>query len=138
MKVKKNKAKFFCEYCDTEVPQNAKFCPRCGHFFASVRCPACGKTGDHSEFTNGCPSCGYAFSSQPASKKDTSENETKFLSKKAGWITRNRAKKAIDSSPFTSAKKRPNRKDDSLPYWVYILSLAMLAALVTALLLSFE
>ena len=48
------KAKFFCEYCDTEVPQKAIVCPKCGHFFASVRCPQCGHTGTQSEFSNGC------------------------------------------------------------------------------------
>ena len=110
MKAKKNKAKFFCEYCDTEVPQNAKFCPRCGHFFASVRCPACGKTGDHGEFTNGCPACGYAFSSQPSARKDDSSDESRFLSKKAGWRARSKAKKAIDSSPFVSAKKKTQQE----------------------------
>jgi len=56
------RAKFFCEFCGNEVKQNDKFCNYCGKFFASVRCPNCGKTGRTEEFTNGCPACGYAVS----------------------------------------------------------------------------
>ena len=37
-------AKFFCESCGAEVPHNSKVCINCGKFFASVRCPNCGKT----------------------------------------------------------------------------------------------
>ncbi len=54
------KAKFFCEFCGNEVKQNDKVCQYCGKFFASVRCPNCGKTGRTEEFTHGCPACGYA------------------------------------------------------------------------------
>jgi predicted RNA-binding Zn-ribbon protein involved in translation (DUF1610 family) len=56
--------RFFCENCGEEVPRNAEKCPRCGRFFASVRCPACGFTGAESLFKGGCPVCGY---SAPAS-----------------------------------------------------------------------
>ena len=38
----KASAKFFCESCGAEVPRNARFCKKCGRFFASVRCPNCG------------------------------------------------------------------------------------------------
>ena len=55
-------AKFFCESCGAEVPHNSKVCINCGKFFASVRCPNCGKTGNSSSFINGCPQCGYAVS----------------------------------------------------------------------------
>ena len=55
-------AKFFCESCGAEVPHNSKVCNNCGRFFASVRCPNCGKTGTSSSFINGCPQCGYAVS----------------------------------------------------------------------------
>ncbi|MDY2923913.1 MAG: zinc ribbon domain-containing protein [Treponema sp.] len=30
--MKSRKAKFFCENCGAEVPQNAKFCRNCGRF----------------------------------------------------------------------------------------------------------
>ena len=53
-------AKFFCESCGSEVPRNSRVCPTCGKFFASVRCPQCGKTGTNEDFKKGCPSCGYA------------------------------------------------------------------------------
>ena len=49
------KAKFFCENCGAEVPENAKVCKKCGKFFISVRCPGCGKTGNSKDFEKGCP-----------------------------------------------------------------------------------
>ena len=52
--------KFFCEACGAEVRQKDKICPNCGKFFASVKCPSCGFTGDSPMFRDGCPSCGYA------------------------------------------------------------------------------
>jgi len=58
--MKKQSAKFFCENCGAEVPQNAKVCRHCGKFFSSVRCPVCGTTGSPSKFAKGCPNCGYA------------------------------------------------------------------------------
>ncbi|MCL2128086.1 MAG: hypothetical protein FWH38_07520, partial [Treponema sp.] len=54
------KPRFFCDNCGEEVGRNAKSCSRCGRFFASVRCPACGFSGDESAFSAGCPSCGYS------------------------------------------------------------------------------
>jgi predicted RNA-binding Zn-ribbon protein involved in translation (DUF1610 family) len=59
--MKAKKPHFFCESCGAEVPLRAKRCPRCGRFFASVRCPSCGFTGDEAQFAKGCPSCGYAL-----------------------------------------------------------------------------
>ncbi|MDR1419710.1 MAG: zinc ribbon domain-containing protein [Treponema sp.] len=56
--------KFFCEHCGAQVARDARACPRCGRFFASVRCPACGYTGAESLFAGGCPSCGYSSPSQ--------------------------------------------------------------------------
>ena len=56
----KQKAKFFCENCGAEVPEKARVCQHCGKFFASVRCPMCGTIGSVSQFTHGCPQCGYA------------------------------------------------------------------------------
>jgi len=59
--------KFFCENCGAEVPREEKRCPKCGRYFASVRCPACGFTGEEALFKGGCPVCGY--SSEGASSK---------------------------------------------------------------------
>jgi predicted RNA-binding Zn-ribbon protein involved in translation (DUF1610 family) len=63
--------RFFCENCGAEVDRNAKSCPRCGRYFASVRCPACGFTGAEDLFGGGCPVCGYSAPSgqfRPAEK----------------------------------------------------------------------
>ncbi|MDR1949408.1 MAG: hypothetical protein LBQ38_08450, partial [Spirochaetaceae bacterium] len=50
---------------------DAKRCPGCGRFFESVRCPACGFTGEEALFSAGCPICGYSAASagKPAPKK---------------------------------------------------------------------
>lgn len=54
------RAKFYCENCHREVRPDSKVCPHCGRFFAAVRCPSCGYTGESLLFLSGCPSCGYA------------------------------------------------------------------------------
>ncbi|MDR3275638.1 MAG: zinc ribbon domain-containing protein [Treponema sp.] len=56
----KAQPRFFCENCGAQVPLEAKRCPQCGRSFSSVRCPACGFTGEESRFSRGCPSCGYS------------------------------------------------------------------------------
>jgi predicted RNA-binding Zn-ribbon protein involved in translation (DUF1610 family) len=56
----KRKPKFFCDNCGAQVDMAAKSCPRCGRFFASVRCPKCGYTGGDQDFARGCPKCGYS------------------------------------------------------------------------------
>ncbi len=127
MAAKKKQAKFFCEFCDTEVPFNARFCPKCGHFFLAVRCPACGKTGDQDEFTNGCPQCGYAFDGSPVKpfitpKTDDSAN-TKKTSQKNLF-----QKREFSSYTDTNSKKRKN--DDALPAWIYIATFAVFAGIV--------
>ncbi|GMO36977.1 MAG: hypothetical protein Ta2F_13040 [Termitinemataceae bacterium] len=63
---KKKKPRFFCDACGTEVAANANTCPRCGKYFASIRCPKCFHTGDQAAFAKGCPNCGY---SAPPGKK---------------------------------------------------------------------
>lgn len=118
-KPQSKKARFFCEYCDTEVPEEAKFCPKCGRFFASVRCPACGFTGEHFLFTNGCPSCGYAMSGPIPEKKaikQSIKNNNKSLKK--------------DKKSFTTIEKKKRQGDDSLPSWIYVLSMVLLAIIL--------
>ncbi|MDR0289682.1 MAG: zinc-ribbon domain-containing protein [Treponema sp.] len=57
--------RFFCDNCGAEVDLNAKACSQCGRFFASVRCPSCGFTGEERSFSRGCPSCGYSAPLRP-------------------------------------------------------------------------
>jgi uncharacterized membrane protein YvbJ len=106
-KRKKNKKpRFFCDNCGTEVPRDEVKCPECGRYFSSVRCPACGFTGEVSSFKGGCPVCGY--------------------SSKAGSEKNNDASRA---NPQESKKPK-----GALPVWAYILSASVLIAILTALL----
>ena len=110
-----NSPKFFCESCDTEVPINARFCPKCGRFFASVHCPQCQYTGEHALFKDGCPNCGYAVHKNTDSADvSPARRETEPARKKK--------KKAH------AYKSREN--GDPLPVWIYI---AVLMLLVIAL-----
>jgi predicted amidophosphoribosyltransferase len=67
------KPRFFCDNCGIEVGRGTRSCPNCGRFFASVRCPACGFSGEDNIFTGGCPACGYSappsVASRPVEKK---------------------------------------------------------------------
>ena len=100
-------AKFFCESCGAEVPQNARCCRKCGRFFSSVRCPVCGETGNPNKFANGCPQCGYAFKSDTSDKKPHVSRGAKRR-----FLTAIRAR--TDRSPATA--------DDALPAWMYALT----------------
>jgi len=64
------KPRFFCDNCSAEVGRNEKACPRCGRFFASIRCPDCGFVGGDGLFAAGCPVCGRSKpnSAQAAAK----------------------------------------------------------------------
>ena len=86
--------RFFCDNCGAEVGHNVRSCPRCGRFFASVRCPACGFSGEDKLFSGGCPVCGYS-APQGRRKRQKLQN--------------------LKRSTLSAAA--------SLPGWVYILSL---------------
>jgi RNA polymerase subunit RPABC4/transcription elongation factor Spt4 len=62
-------SRFFCENCGAEVSRDTKSCPYCGKSFVSVRCSACGFTGEESLFQKGCPVCGYFPSAGPGEDK---------------------------------------------------------------------
>ena len=121
--MKKQSAKFFCENCGEEVPQNARVCRHCGKFFSSVRCPVCGTTGTPGKFTNGCPTCGYAVGSgQKVNAPSQKEGSASRKSKKA-------LLNAIDSrNPAGSRKKRSS--DGSLPVWSFFALAAILVLFV--------
>ena len=114
MASKKKQAKFFCEFCDSEVPAKARFCPKCGHFFLSVRCPVCGKTGSHEEFENGCPQCGYAFNGSPEEFK-----QNKKISEEQNHHIQN-----------NNAIVRKRKNDDALPVWIYIATFTVFAGII--------
>lgn len=128
-KSKSKEAKFFCESCGSEVPRNARTCPTCGKFFASVRCPKCGNTGSNDDFKNGCPVCGYAINPESLYGGGSYGNSSSFKNiknKKSTliFLNRNRSK--------TSNGKRPY-SDSSLPVWIYIVSVAVLIILIICL-----
>ncbi|MDR2305203.1 MAG: hypothetical protein LBE10_11535 [Treponema sp.] len=100
--VLKKSPRFFCDNCGEEVGRQAKSCPHCGRFFASVRCPACGFTGAEGLFSSGCPICGY---STPVSRAPPP---------KEGFFSKPSAREAAGP----------------LPLWVYIVALVTLAAVI--------
>mgnify|MGYP002627350297 CR=1 FL=1 len=126
--MRKQTAKFFCESCGEEVPQNARVCAHCGRFFSSVRCPVCGETGNPNKFSDGCPKCGYAF--EPDKKVDAPKARAKKPSRRA----RRRFLAAIDlrSSP-------PGRRvaDETLPVWMYALTGGVFLAFIFGFFLYF-
>lgn len=129
MKNSKKQAKFFCEFCGSEVPRKAKTCPKCGKFFASVMCPKCAHTGSTDEFKNGCPKCGYAVPGSGTKKKT---NNIKFydpsnLGSKSGPQFYNAA-----ANNNNSGKKIFNL-ESSLPLWVYVVVVVTLIILVIML-----
>lgn len=108
MAVKNSKAKFFCENCGSEVPEDAKVCKKCGKFFISVRCPQCGMTGSNKDFEKGCPGCGYAVPNH----KSKNVKYKPVPSRKTGS-----APFSISSYVDSSYKQR---QDSPLPIWIYI------------------
>ena len=132
-KSKSKEAKFFCESCGSEVPRNSKTCPTCGKFFASVRCPQCGRIGSNEDFKNGCPTCGYAVNPDDgfghggsaglfASSAGRGKSSGRYGSRSLLGLGRNKAGKS--SSGYV---------ESSLPFWVYLVSLMILAGLCVGL-----
>ena len=99
--------KFFCENCGAEVRQNDKVCQHCGRFFASVKCPSCGFSGEARVFRDGCPACGYAVFSGRGGR---SFND---------WVP----------------EKKREPPTDPLPWWIYFAALLFLMCLVGLILL---
>jgi hypothetical protein len=94
-------ARFYCEFCEREVPINATTCPHCKKSFSAVKCPVCSFTGKPELFEDGCPSCGYL-----GTGTDTG--------------ARRRAEKRRGGSadvPSTGPGEPPVRK--GLPGWLY-------------------
>ncbi|MBR1402682.1 MAG: zinc ribbon domain-containing protein [Treponema sp.] len=116
-------AKFFCENCGAEVPQDARVCRHCGKFFSSVKCPVCGETGTPGKFTNGCPKCGYAVGKgkkiSPPSQKE----------QKASRKSKRALLSAIDARN-PAVTKRFRTADGTLPAWSFFAIFAILLGFV--------
>lgn len=135
MRRSKKEAKFFCECCGAEVTRNSKSCPKCGKFFASVRCPQCGRIGSNEEFVNGCPSCGYAVSDPLKVKQNKNVFIPSNLKNSSGSVGRGHGIFGDSNRFLFDQKKSKNDRyvDSGLPIWVYIVSIVILAALVIVL-----
>lgn len=120
--MRKNKAKFFCENCGTEVPENAKVCKQCGKFFSAVRCPNCGATGNASEFAKGCPLCGYGVNGSRSSQKD--QHSSLALKENFSFNTNGTDNRWTYHAPHFI------KRDHSLPPWIYIITSCMLITLI--------
>jgi predicted RNA-binding Zn-ribbon protein involved in translation (DUF1610 family) len=94
---------FVCENCGARVPISAKTCPGCGRRFSSIRCPACGFTGEDDLFKDGCPVCGYLAANTVASKLKRHKNTSYTRTEDTG----------------------------ALPPWAYIITLALAAIIIT-------
>lgn len=134
MKKKKSKeAKFFCESCGAEVPRNSKTCPICGKFFASVRCPQCGRIGSNEDFKNGCPTCGYAVN------PDDGFGNGSYGGIFGNVNARRNAKGKYGSRRLLGLGEKSPRSsgsgyvESSLPWWVYLISILVLIILVIGL-----
>ena len=120
---KSKEAKFFCESCGSEVPRNSKTCPVCGKFFASVRCPQCGRIGSNEDFKNGCPNCGYAVNPDGEYRRGSGYAASGNYGLR-GLLGLNSRKRSGASGAYV---------ESSLPFWVYLVSIMILAALVVGL-----
>jgi hypothetical protein len=128
MKTKKQHAKFFCENCGTEVPENARVCRNCGRFFSSVRCPKCGASGQASLFDKGCPVCGYAVNNT-----GTVSYTAGFEGKTKRRLSAAEKKKIAGAFRFRQESTRSGvHGDNSLPVWIYVITVCILAAVLAA------
>ena len=112
-------AKFFCESCGAEVPQNSKVCMTCGKFFAAVRCPNCGNTGNTEDFINGCPKCGYAVGGKN--------------NKKGFNNIKNKKQNNISLGSFRNLNNKDKKSESALPAWIYIFVISILCVLIFCL-----
>ena len=135
MKKKKSKeAKFFCESCGSEVPRNSRVCPTCGKFFASVRCPQCGRIGSNDDFKNGCPTCGYAVNPDSLTSGNSYNSAGSRFGNNRKKARRFGVRGMLGLANKRSAVNNSNTYVESdLPFWVYLISIMILIALVIGL-----
>lgn len=130
---KSKEAKFFCESCGSEVPRNSKVCPTCGKFFASVRCPQCGRIGSNEDFKNGCPTCGYAVNPDDGFRRGNYGIPAGLGGGRKGSLGRGFGTRGLLGLSRRSGNSGSGYVESGLPVWVYIVSLLILAALIAGL-----
>ncbi len=118
----KPKASYFCENCGSKVPWNSRFCPKCGKFFSSVRCPKCGHTGSAGSFKNGCPACHYA-----TGHADEDEAEYEEEPPRRAKLS-SKSKKSIKKA--FAAHSNAGAYDFGAPLWLYVSSIIVLFAII--------
>ena len=130
---KSKEAKFFCESCGSEVPRNSKVCPACGKFFASVRCPQCGRIGTNEDFKNGCPTCGYAVNPDSELARGNFGMPGVFGKGRNKSGTGRYGVNGLLGLSRRGGSVAGGYVESGLPIWVYIVSLMILAALCVGL-----
>ena len=123
----KKSAKYFCENCGSEVAAKAKFCPKCGRFFSSVRCPKCGKLGSVNDFKSGCPRCHYAMThediyGEPEGSEETLDGRKHSLS----LLSRLKIKNAFRQHD----KNVRGSTGDGAPAWLFVASIIVLIGIL--------
>ncbi len=131
-KSKSKEAKFFCESCGSEVPRNSKTCPTCGKFFASVRCPQCGRIGSNEDFKNGCPTCGYAVNPDDGMTYGSGGIFGSVNGRNAGG-SRYGSRSLLGLGRKKAGQSSGGYVESSLPWWVYLVSILILAVLIAGL-----
>jgi hypothetical protein len=134
MKTKEQHAKFFCENCGAEVPENARVCKYCGRFFSSVRCPQCGTSGTASMFDKGCPVCGYAVNNTQTIFYNDKDNKGK--KNHLSCSEKRKLKSAFNS--YSIKNRSVLQNDNSLPLWIYIITAGIFVAVLTAVYSCFK
>lgn len=126
----KKSAKYFCENCGAEVGARAKFCPKCGKFFSSVRCPECGKLGTVRDFKDGCPRCHYAMTHEDiyGAPESRSADEETLDGLRHRLSLRSRRK--IKSAFRKHEKRSAEQSGDGAPAWLFVVSVIILGAIV--------
>ncbi|MCL2186719.1 MAG: hypothetical protein FWB86_12840 [Treponema sp.] len=81
----KKKPRFFCDHCGYEVGRDVKSCPKCGRYFAAVRCPSCGYSGPDEMFQGGCPMCGYSAPPPDANVKQNKNRKGSSFEPLPAW-----------------------------------------------------
>ena len=103
---------FYCEHCGRKVSSGLDVCPGCGQEFSSVRCPACGFTGDPELFKEMCPECGYIGKAKE--DEDTGRNLYIVKSNNAEY-------------------RRNKRSEKQLPSWLYKVLIGVMVIIIVSL-----